>query len=394
MTNPRHHDEHSALSASGQTVRSASSHDFSGGKGNFSHQLRPSCWERSPENPCGIEPRKVKIAINGFGRIGRVLFRILQRFPNLEVVAINDVAPPEKLIYLCKRDTIYGAFPDAIDWTKIRMTQIKELTALDWSGIDIVIEATGKYTNSEEASLHLKAGAGHVIISAPAKGDIKTICMGVNHQILSLDDRLISNASCTTNCLAPVAMVLEKSFGIKKGLMTTVHAATASQPLHDAVSVKGSLSDCRAAFANIIPSTTGAAKAVGLVIPSLAGKLTGMALRVPVMTGSVVDLTVELNQSVTEESLKEAFCGFASKELSGILGCSEEPLVSSDIIGSSFSAVVDFSATLFLDDHFLKVFAWYDNEWGYASRMADLCEYIRSLLTMERASAVHQGTHR
>ena len=218
--------------------------------------------------------------------------------------------------------------------------------------------------------------------------------MGVNHKTLTLNDRLISNASCTTNCLAPLAMVLDRAFGIHQGLMTTVHAATASQPLHDAVCGKGGFADMRAAFTNIIPSTTGAARAVELVLPALAGKLTGIAMRVPVMTGSVVDFTVQLDKPASLESLKQAFQGFAVGDLKGILAISDEPLVSSDIIGSSYSAVIDLSTTVFLNDRFLKVLAWYDNEWGYASRVADLCEYIRTLLTTERPSAIHQGTHR
>lgn len=336
----------------------------------------------------------LKIAINGFGRIGRVLFRILQASPDFEVIAINDIAPQEKLIYLTKHDTIYGALQDEVDFSKIRITACKDLASLDWEGVDVVIEATGKHLTVEENYNHLKAKAKRVIITAPAKSkEIKTVCYGINQETITKDDLIISNASCTTNCLAPVAKAVHRAFGIEQGLMSTVHAVTASQPGHDLAISKGDDVDSRAAFANIIPSSTGAAKALGLVLPELEGKLTGMAFRVPVLTGSVIDLTLQLTKGASIEALKKVFQEESEGSLKGILGISMERLVSSDIIGSSFSAIVDIDSCIVANPHFVKVVAWYDNEWGYSSRVADLCRYLQKFITTDRPSAIHKGTY-
>ena len=330
-----------------------------------------------------------RVAINGFGRIGRqVLKAILERHPSaLEVVAINDLADVQTNAHLFKYDSNYGRYPGTVevrgdklvvDGHEIRvLSRAVEPQELPWGelGVEIVIEATGVFRD-ERARGHLEAGARRVILTAPGKGgEDHTIVMGVNHSSYDPErHRVLSNASCTTNCLAPVAYVLHREFGVEQGLMTTTHAYTNDQRILDLA--HKDLRRARAAALSIIPTTTGAAKAVGLVLPELQGKLTGMALRVPVSTVSIVDLTVLLSQSATIEEINEAFRRYAEGELRGILAVCDEPLVSIDFKGDPHSAIVDAPSTLALGERFVKVFAWYDNEWGYSCRTADLAAYI------------------
>lgn len=323
----------------------------------------------------------IKVAINGFGRIGRIVFRIMEEDPRFEVVAINDLTDAEQLAYLLKYDTSHRSYrvneithtEDSIivGGRKIRVYAEKDPSNLPWSelGIDEVFECTGLFTDKESAYNHIKAGAKKVIISAPAKGDLKTIVYNVNDSILDGSEEVISAASCTTNCLAPVLNVLEKTFGVEKGYMTTVHAYTNDQTILDVAHKKGiKARRGRAGAANIIPSSTGAAKAIGLVIPSLQGKLSGSALRVPTTTGSVVDLTVELKKNVTVEEVNNAL----KANVSETLGYTEDPIVSSDIIGSRLGSLVDGLLTEVLEvdgKQLVKVIAWYDNEMGYSAQM-------------------------
>ena len=334
----------------------------------------------------------VRVGINGFGRIGRCIFRAA--FQNggfrdeVEIVAVNDLTDAPTLAHLLKYDSVHGVF-DAevsaeeglitVDGREIRVFAERDPANLPWKelDVDIVLECTGFFRDREGASKHLEAGAKKVIISAPAKEPDITIVMGVNHKSYDADKHhIISNASCTTNSLAPVVKVLHESFGVKRGLMTTCHAYTASQRLLDAQS--RDLRRARAAAINIVPSTTGAAKAIGLVLPELAGKLDGMSLRVPVADGSITDLTVELEQEVTREDINSALKSAAEGELRGILQYSELPLVSSDIIGNPHSSIVDGLLTKVIGGkgNFAKVLAWYDNEWGFSNRMVDLASYI------------------
>ena len=327
----------------------------------------------------------VRVAINGFGRTGRAAFRAgHEREADIEWVAINDVAEPAMLAQLLKHDTVYGPFPgrveaaeDAIvvDGKRIAVPGETDPTRLPWDelGVEVVLESTGRFRARADAEKHLEAGARKVIISAPAKEPDVTVALGVNFEEAyePVEHRIISNASCTTNCLAPVAKLLHEGFGIRHGLMTTVHAYTGDQQLLD-----GPHKDfrrARAAACNLVPTTTGAAKALGLVVPELAGKLHGYAVRVPVPTGSLVDLTVEVDRPTTVSEVNELFASRADKgALAGILAYSEEPLVSSDVVKSPFSAVFDAGLTAVIDGTQVKVVAWYDNEWGYSNRLVDL----------------------
>jgi glyceraldehyde 3-phosphate dehydrogenase len=331
----------------------------------------------------------VRVAINGFGRIGRqVLKALLERHPQtLEVVAINDLTDAETNAHLFKYDSNYGRYPGTVevqgdkflvDGHEVQvLAKPVEPKELPWRdlGVDLVIEATGVFRD-ERARGHLDAGANKVIITAPGKGgEDLTVVMGVNHETYDPNQHhVISNASCTTNCLAPVAYVLHKEFGLEQGLMTTVHAYTNDQRILDLAHKDPRRA--RAAALSIIPTTTGAAKAVGLVLPELKGRLTGMALRVPVSTVSITDLSALLQRPVTVEDVNKAFQQYAEGELKGILAVCDEPLVSIDFKGDPHSAIVDAPSTLVMGEHFVKVFAWYDNEWGYSCRTADLAAYI------------------
>lgn len=330
----------------------------------------------------------IKVAINGFGRIGRLVFRIMEEDNDFEIVAINDLTDPEQLAYLLKYDTSHRKYlTDEIsygeDYITVRNRKIKiykEMNPenLPWKelNIDAVYECTGKFTDKEKAYSHIKAGAKKVIISAPATGDIKTIVYNVNEGILTDEDNVISAASCTTNCLAPVIDVLNKKFGIVKGYMTTTHAYTNDQSILDLAHPKGAKSRRgRAAAANIIPSSTGAASAIGKVIPEMNGKLDGFALRVPVTTGSVIDLTLQLSENVTKEMINDEF----KNNKNETLGFTLDPIVSSDIIGDTHGGVVDGLMTDVLDTsdgQLVKIVAWYDNEYSYSSQMVRTVKYL------------------
>ena len=325
-----------------------------------------------------------KIAINGFGRIGRAAFKIILDTPGLEMAAINDIASAENLAYLLKYDTVYGPLRESVrvagdsivvGGEPIRILSEPDPVRLPWSelGVEVVIESTGRFRTRADAAMHLAAGADKVVISAPAKDPDVTVCLGVNFEEDYDPERhhVISNASCTTNCLAPVAKVLHEGVGIRHGVMTTVHAYTSDQQLVDLP--HKDLRRARAAAANLVPTSTGAAKAIGLVVPELQGKLKGFAVRVPVPTGSLVDLTVETERPTTVEEVNELFATLADVgALAGILRYSEEPLVSSDIVRSPYSAIFDAPLTTVVDGTLLKVVAWYDNEWGYSNRLAEV----------------------
>lgn len=332
----------------------------------------------------------IRIGINGFGRIGRMTLRAIRKhYPNdFDVVAINDLTDAYSNAHLFKYDTTYGTYPGEvkaeenaiiIDGDRIRVFAEKDPAAIPWGdvGADIVIESTGVFTDAQKASAHLKGGAKKVIITAPATNEDITIVMGVNHEAYDPSKHhVISNASCTTNCLAPVAKVLHETFGIEHGIMTTVHAYTNDQRIQD--QIHKDLRRARAAAANIIPTSTGAAKAIHLVLPELKGRMHGFALRVPTLTVSIVDLTVTLSREATESAINEAYRAAAEGALRGILGVSDEPLVSSDFRGDERSAIVDLPSTLVMGGRLAKVMAWYDNEWGYSCRVADLAKYIAS----------------
>lgn len=323
----------------------------------------------------------IKVAINGFGRIGRLVFRIMANDPEFDIVAINDLTDAEQLAYLLKYDTNHRnynvdgiSFVDnniVVDGKKIPVYSSMDPSVLPWGelGVDVVFECSGKFTDKDKASLHIKAGAKKVIISAPAKGDLKTIVYNVNDDILTGEEEVISAASCTTNCLAPVLKVINDEFGIEKGYMTTVHAYTNDQVILDVAHKKGiKARRGRAAAANIIPASTGAASAIGLVIPELKGRLDGSAMRVPVPTGSVIDLTLELRKNVTISDINDALKNNANETL----GFTMDPIVSSDIIGSTHGGVVDGLLTNVLSvdgRELVKVVAWYDNEMSYSSQM-------------------------
>lgn len=332
----------------------------------------------------------ISIGINGFGRIGRMTLRAIRKhYPtDFDIVAINDLTDAYSNAHLFKYDTSYGIYPGEvkaeenaliIDGDRIRVFAEKDPSAIPWGdvGADIVIESTGVFTDAQKASAHLKGGAKKVIITAPATNEDITIVLGVNHE--SYDPtrhHVVSNASCTTNCLAPVAKVLHERFGIEHGIMTTVHAYTNDQRIQD--QIHKDLRRARAAAANIIPTSTGAAKAIHLVLPELKGRMHGIALRVPTLTVSIVDLTVTLAREASESAINEAFRHAAEGALKGILGVTDEPLVSSDFRGDERSAIVDLSSTLVMGGRLAKVLAWYDNEWGYSCRVADLAKYIAS----------------
>jgi glyceraldehyde 3-phosphate dehydrogenase len=323
---------------------------------------------------------KIKVAINGFGRIGRLTFKALLEKDNVEVVAINDLTNTKTLAHLLKYDSVHGRFNGTVEASdngiivngkEIRITAEREPKNLPWGkmGVDVVLESTGRFIDAQGAGGHIEAGARKVVISAPAKGDIPTVVLGVNEDILTGDETIVSNASCTTNCLAPMAKVLDDAFGIEKGYITTVHAYTSDQNLQDAP--HSDLRRARAAAYSIIPTSTGAAKAVGLVLPHLKGKLDGVAMRVPVPSGSLTDLTVVLKKPATKEEINAAMKKAAEGDMKGILEYTEDPIVSIDIIGNTHSCIFDAEMTS-ANETLVKVVGWYDNEAGYSNRAADL----------------------
>lgn len=330
----------------------------------------------------------VKLGINGFGRIGRIVFRETINRDNVEVVAINDLLDVDHLAYLLKYDSVHGNFKGTVEVKdgqlyvndkQIRVTAEKDPTALKWNeaGVDVVAECTGIFTTLEKAQLHIDGGAKKVIISAPS-ADAPMFVMGVNHDKLTAADKIVSNASCTTNCLAPLAKVINDNFGIEEGLMTTIHATTATQLTVDGPSRKD-FRGGRAALLNIIPASTGAAKAVGKVIPELNGKLTGMSMRVPVADVSVVDLTVKLKKETTYEEIMSVLKNASETNMKGILGFTEDDVVSQDFIGDSRTSIVDAKAGIGLNSTFFKIVSWYDNEYGYSSKLIDLAVHVASL---------------
>ena len=332
---------------------------------------------------------KIKIGINGFGRIGRLVFRAASKNKNIQVVGINDLIDTNYMSYMLKYDTTHGRFDGSIsvngnnlevNGKKIRVTNEKDPSKLNWSEVEAeyVIESTGLFLTKDSAKGHIKSGAKKVIMSAPSKDDTPMFVMGVNNKQYTNDMDFVSNASCTTNCLAPLAKVLHDNFGIVNGLMTTVHATTASQKIVDGPSTKDWRGG-RAAFANIIPSSTGAAKAVGKIIPELDGKLTGMAFRVPIIDVSVIDLTVNLKSSTNYENICLAMKNASENDLKGIMGYTEEDVVSTDFIGDSRTSIFDAGAGIMLNDKFVKVVSWYDNEWGYSSKIVELIKHMNSV---------------
>lgn len=331
----------------------------------------------------------VNIAINGFGRIGRLVCRLASEREGLNIVAVNDLVPADNLAYLLKYDSTHGRFEGEvkaeenaiiINGNKVLVFSEKDPEKLPWKdlNIDYVVESTGLFTTAEAAEKHLKAGAKRVIISAPAKGDVPTFVMGVNEGKYNPEkDRIVSNASCTTNCLAPITKILLDRFGIEEGLMTTIHAVTSSQPTVDGPSKKDWRGG-RGAAQNIIPASTGAAKAVAQCIPEVKGKLTGMAFRVPTVDVSAVDLTVRLSKPTSYEEICRVMKEAAEGPLKGIVAYCDEQVVSSDFIGSTYSAIFDQDAGIALNSYFFKIVAWYDNEMGYAARVVDLLVYMAS----------------
>ncbi len=330
----------------------------------------------------------LKIGINGFGRIGRLVLRATVKRDNVDVVAINDLLDVEHLAYLLEYDSVHGKFDGTVEVANgnlvvngktIRITAEKDPKNLKWDevGAEIVAECTGIFTTLETAQYHIDGGAKKVVISAPSK-DAPMFVMGVNHDDVKASDTIVSNASCTTNCLAPIAKVLNDNFGIKEGLMTTVHATTATQLTVDGPSRKDYRGG-RSAMMNIIPASTGAAKAVTKVIPELEGKLTGMAFRVPTPDVSVVDLTVKLDKETSYDEIKKAFKAASEGPLDGILGYTEEPVVSQDFVGDTRTSIVDANAGMELNPQFFKVVSWYDNEAGYSDKLVDLAEYVAAL---------------
>ncbi|OOP57368.1 MAG: type I glyceraldehyde-3-phosphate dehydrogenase [Candidatus Brocadia carolinensis] len=328
----------------------------------------------------------ITVGINGFGRIGRNVFRAIAQRGGMDVLAVNDLADSKSLALLLKYDSVHGRFDGNIEakekslfvnGKEVKLLMEKDPAKLPWKalGVDIVIESTGLFTSRAECAKHLDAGAKKVILSAPAKDKIDaTIVVGVNNQDLKPEHKIVSNASCTTNCLAPLAKVVNDNFGIEKGLMTTIHAYTNDQRISDLI--HKDLRRARAAAVNIIPTTTGAAKAIGEVIPSLKGKLDGLAMRVPVANGSVTDLVVIVSKDVTVEAINAAMKKAAEGELKGILEYCVDPIVSSDIIGNTHSSIFDSGLTYVIDKRMVKVVSWYDNEWGFSNRMVDLVELI------------------
>lgn len=329
-------------------------------------------------------PTKIRVAINGFGRIGRHALKIASKKKNIEVVAINDLSETKTLAHLLKHDTAYPDFDAKVSYDekhiivgnkKIIVCAEKDPSMLPWKklGVDVVIESTGRFTEAEAASAHIKAGAKKVVISAPGKGDLKTFVRGVNDAEYK-GEKIIDNASCTTNCAAPMMLVLEKEFGIEKAMLTTVHSYTATQVLQDGPSKD--LREARAAAQNIVPTKTGAAVAVTRTIPQLQGKFDGLSVRVPTMTVSLTDLTVLLKKSVTPEQINKAYIKASKTYLKDILAVSSEPLVSSDYIGNAYSTTIDLELTRVVDGNLVKVVGWYDNEWGYANRLVEMVEIV------------------
>ena len=331
----------------------------------------------------------IKVAINGFGRIGRMVVRRAIHHPEIEIVGINDLCPADYLAYMLKYDTMHGKFDGEvkaegnniiINGKSIPVSAERDPHNLPWKelGAEYVIESTGLFLPKEKAQGHIDAGAKHVVMSAPSKDDTPMFVVGVNQDKYTSDMKFVSNASCTTNCLAPIAKVLNDSFGIADGLMTTVHSTTATQKTVDGVSLKDWRGG-RAASGNIIPSSTGAAKAVGKVIPELSGKLTGMSMRVPTLDVSVVDLTVNLKKAATYEEICQAMKAASEGELKGVLGYTEEAVVSSDFLGDARTSIFDAKAGIALTDTFVKVVSWYDNEIGYSNKVLDLIEHMYSV---------------
>ena len=331
---------------------------------------------------------KVKIGINGFGRIGRLVFRAAQTRDDIQVVALNDLIDVEYMAYMLKYDTVHGKFDGTVEvvdgklvvnGNPIRITSERNPEDLKWdeAGAEYVVESTGLFLTREKAEAHLRAGAKRVIMSAPSKDDTPMFVFGVNNKTYAGQD-IVSNASCTTNCLAPIVKVLNENFGLVEGLMTTVHAATATQKTVDGPSVKDWRGG-RAVVGNIIPSSTGAAKAVGVVIPEMKGKLTGMSFRVPTADVSVVDLTCRLEKPCTYEEIKAAMKKASEGELKGILGYTEDAVVSSDFLHDSRTSIFDANAGIQLNENFVKVVSWYDNEWGYSNKVLEMIKYMSTV---------------
>lgn len=331
----------------------------------------------------------VKVAINGFGRIGRNILRAIIESgrTDIEVVAINDLGPVETNAHLLQYDSVHGRFPVEVasgeNWIdvgrgRVHVTAERDPAALPWADVDIVLECTGIFTSREKAALHLKNGAKRVLISAPGAGVDRTVVHGVNHQDLTSDDMVVSNASCTTNCLAPVAKVLNENFGIVRGFMTTVHSYTGDQPTLD--TMHSDLYRARAAATSMIPTSTGAAKAVGLVLPELSGKLDGVAIRVPTPNVSVVDLTVEVPSDVTADQINAAMHAAAAGPLKGILGVTDKKLVSMDFNHDPHSSIFATDQTKVLDGRMVRILSWYDNEWGFSNRMSDTAVTMGALI--------------
>ena len=330
----------------------------------------------------------LKIGINGFGRIGRIVFRATVKRDNVDVVAINDLLDVEHLAYLLKYDSVHGNFDGTVEvkdghlvvnGKTVRITAERDPKNLKWdeAGVDVVAECTGIFTTLETADYHIQAGAKKVVISAPSK-DVPMFVMGVNHKDVKASDKIVSNASCTTNCLAPLAKVLNDAYGIDEALMTTVHATTATQMTVDGPSKKDWRGG-RSALLNIIPASTGAAVAVTKVIPELKGKLTGMAFRVPTADVSVVDLTVRLSKETSYEDIKKTFKAASEGEMKGVLGYTDEDVVSQDFIGDPRTSIFDAGAGIELNSKFFKIVSWYDNEFGYSNKLVDLAEYVNTL---------------
>ena len=331
---------------------------------------------------------KINIAINGFGRIGRLVFRAAVDNPNIEIVGINDLIDANYMSYMLRYDTTHGRFNGdvsvdgkdlVVNGKKIRVTSEKDPSKLNWGDINAkyVVESTGLFLTKDSAAGHISSGAKKVVMSAPSKDDTPMFVMGVNNETYTSDMNFVSNASCTTNCLAPLAKVLHDNFIIESGLMTTVHAATASQKIVDGPSMKDWRGG-RAAFSNIIPSSTGAAKAVGKVITSLDGKLTGMAFRVPTVDVSVVDLTVNLGKETSYEEICRVMKKASENELKGVLGYTDEAVVSTDFLGDSRTSIFDAGAGIMLNNKIVKLVSWYDNEWGYSSKVVELINFMES----------------
>ena len=323
-----------------------------------------------------------KVAINGFGRIGRNFFRVASKRSDVEIVAINDMFTPDQLAHLLKYDSVYGQFDGSVEVDQDRLkvngktskvSSEKDPSKLPWKalGVDLVIESTGVFRKREQCAMHLEAGARKVILTVPAKDEIdRTIVLGVNEEMLKSEDKIVSNASCTTNCLAPITKVLHDNFTIKSGMMTTVHAYTSDQRLID--TPHSDMRRARAAALNIIPTTTGAAKAIGKVIPDLNGKLDGMALRVPTPIGSLVDLVAEVEKDASVDAINAAMKKASDGPMKGILQYCDDPIVSSDIVANPYSSIFDSLATMTVGKKLVKLISWYDNEWGYSNRVVDL----------------------